>query len=205
MKARKYGVLAPHEKALGILSILMLIGWVFALFASGGAETETEAFPWFDVLSIVGCFAVVAMLMLKLNCIEFVPASVRDSVIATATLLPALGFLIQELTGLVALFTIGGAIVLAYVSVTFCWRQVFEQRSAASSPAAPASPSPPSSDSTEAENKAEAATRMESQPATQTHPAAPVPEKPDAPSRPPDSGVEKAPRSSGTSGEPQAE
>lgn len=123
-RKKQYGQLRLSEKVIGVLALVVLGGWIAALTSRGESAPATE-FPWFATASIVGCVLVLILIVLKLNCLEFFPAKVQERLLPIVSLLPAIGFLIEELSGVESLMTVGGAMMLAYISATSYWRNYF--------------------------------------------------------------------------------
>ena len=124
---KQYGKLRPSEIALSIIAALMLLGWAFRWMGYGGPpepppETAPTVFPWFAVFSIPSAVLVLALIFLKLNCIELLPGKGQEKILPYISLLPVLGFLIAELSSVQTFLTVGGAMALAYISATSYWR-----------------------------------------------------------------------------------
>ena len=118
---KEYGKLRPSEKVLGIIALLMLVGWVFRWLYVDEADSST-GFPWFLTFSIPSAVIVLVLIFLKLNVIEILPGKLQEKMLPYISLLPVLGFLIAELNSFQRLLTVGGAMALAYISATSYWR-----------------------------------------------------------------------------------
>ncbi len=130
-KRKLYGRLRPSEIVLGIIAVLMLLGWAFHALDYGGPpettpvpppETTPSVFPWFATFSVPSAVLVLVLIFLKLNCIALIPRNGQEKMLPYISLLPVLGFLIAELGSVQTFLTVGGAVALAYISATSYWR-----------------------------------------------------------------------------------
>ncbi len=124
---KQHGRLRPSEIALTIIAGLMLLGWAFRWMGYGGppeapSDTAPAVFPWFATFSVPSAVLVLALIFLKLNCIELLPGKGQEKILPYISLLPVLGFLIAELSSVQTFLTVGGAMALAYISATSYWR-----------------------------------------------------------------------------------
>jgi hypothetical protein len=113
------GKMPLAEKVLGAIALCILIGWILP----GSFFKDTFFRMWFPTLSFVGALIVAALVILKLFGQRPLPPKAERYVIPVASLLPVLGFLVDELLSVTRLLTVGGSIVLAYISATTYWRK----------------------------------------------------------------------------------
>ncbi len=117
-----YGKLRPSEIVLGVIALLMLIGWVLRGISWYGLDpTPATSFPWFATFSIPSAILVLVLIMLKMNVIEILPGNLQEKMLPYVSLFPVVGFLIAELGSFQSFLTVGGAMALAYISATSYW------------------------------------------------------------------------------------
>ncbi len=110
------------EKLVVCIALLVELGWVITWSQSGGWEYQGLS-QWFPMLSFFGALAVVALVVLKVLGIKFLPPNVEKLAIPVASLLPVLGFVIQSVISVSIFLTMVGSLAMAYVSATTYWRK----------------------------------------------------------------------------------
>ena len=108
-----------QEKILAILAILIAIGFISVWSQAGRYVFDS----WFMNGCWVGAVAVIALLVLRVTGKKLFPPAIERHVLPIASLLPALGFLVEQLTPLSRFLTVGGAIAMAYISAMTYWRR----------------------------------------------------------------------------------
>ena len=113
------GKLPLAEKILGIVAILVLIGWG----AMGKAFWKSLFDDWFATLSSLGALAIATLVILKLFGKRPLHARIDRHVIAVASLLPVVGLILSKLKSFPEFLCMGGSIALAYISAVTYWRK----------------------------------------------------------------------------------
>jgi hypothetical protein len=109
------------EKVLALVAVVVVAGWV-VYWLNEAHRFDLFRSPWV-ALSFFGALLVVVYAIVKLFGLLRLPPRIEDNFIPVVSLLPALGYLIRILMSLSELMTVGGSLLLAYLSVITYWRR----------------------------------------------------------------------------------
>ncbi|HNS00186.1 MAG TPA: hypothetical protein PKX48_10635 [Planctomycetota bacterium] len=114
------------EKIVFVLAVLVLIGWVIMWSRSGGWAFRGLS-HWFPLLSFFGALAVLVLIVLKVLAVKFLPPHLERHAIPVASLLPVLGFVVENVVDVSNCLTVVGSLAMAYVSAMTYWRKHLPQ------------------------------------------------------------------------------
>lgn len=110
------------ERILGIIALLVLLGWIISIFRIGWKYTGLfqQVFP---TLSFLATLLLAVAIILKLWSIRPLAESVERYTLAVLSVMPLACWLIEALKEVTTFLKYGGAIALAYIATTTYWRR----------------------------------------------------------------------------------
>ena len=122
-----YRSIPGSEKALAVVSLVVLAGWIVS-WLSGAGSPRVLFQSIFAALSFLGSLLVLLIVSGKLFGVRPIPAAIERHVIAIAALLPIVGYLLGLVNPPYLLMQVGGSLVLGYLALITYWRRYIPDR-----------------------------------------------------------------------------
>ncbi len=119
-RERRNGKVTLAEKALALLALLVLIGWIIRF---GNKEHVSGLATWFPMLSASAALVLAVVITLRFFDRLPIPDRFYRWVISGGCVLPLVGFLVAQLDSVGTTFTVWGSIAIAYIAATTFWRR----------------------------------------------------------------------------------
>ncbi|MFQ5845958.1 MAG: hypothetical protein ACE5JG_13320, partial [Planctomycetota bacterium] len=121
--AAEYRKLPPAERWLAVIALVVLLAWVFQRGWEGMGR-------WYETLCLFGSAIVLVLVATRLYGVQVLRTSVDTTILFFAALLPAAGYVVDQLRELTlwGFVLLAGAVLMAYVGVRISTREKLLKR-----------------------------------------------------------------------------